>query len=63
MRLILAVFILGVCGAVAVAAWATQSGWPLLGLLMLGGIKLEWGHCRRCAALDKAAQQQMAPPA
>ncbi len=26
---------LGVCGAVAVACWVTQSAWPLLGLVFL----------------------------
>jgi hypothetical protein len=33
--------IIGVSAAVAVACWATSSGIPLFGLLMLGGISVK----------------------
>ena len=31
---------LGVCGAVGVACYVTESGWPLLGLVFLPGVSL-----------------------
>lgn len=36
-------YILGVCGATAVACWATGSAWPLLGLLMLLNVSIKGG--------------------
>ena len=34
-------YILGISGAIAVGCWATGSGWPLLGLLMLGAVSIK----------------------